>query len=114
MPTPEELKSYAGQLPPIYRDIVVAFHEAAGPYRKYGEGMSVNVLGVHLSNEGKTYTLGEILAALEQLEESGFFTVDSRDLVLASPTPLGEELIEAFTGSKAPRVTVPPLPKPPW
>lgn len=114
MPTPAQLKEYANSLPPIYRDILVAFGHAASPYRHFMEGMAVDVLLTEMTNRKNAYPISEVYSALEQLEKEGFVLLDVIDLAYVSPTALGEELLEAVTGAKAKKVTVPALPKPNW
>jgi len=114
MPTPAQLKEYADSLPPIYRDILVAFGRAASPYRRYLQGMSVDVLLTDLINHGLGYHASEVYSALEKLEEAGFVHVDVADLPGVDPTVMGEELLEIVSGKKAEMVLVPDLPKPNW
>lgn len=114
MPTKEQLKVYADQLPKIYRDILTAFGRAAEPMRRYMDGMAVELLEVQLANHGVTHKKAELFAALEQLEHQGFLEFDVQELTILYLTPLGEELLEALTGEKVQRVMVPELPKPTW
>ncbi len=114
MPTPEQLKAYADQLPKLYRDILTAFGRATEPVRRYLEGVSTDVLETQLVNQGTPYSDSEVFAALERLERSGFFSIEVQDLTYAAPTPLGEDLLAAVTGKAVPKIPVPDLPKPTW
>jgi hypothetical protein len=115
MPTAEQLKTYAEKLPAVYREILAAFPEAV-PNRQSEEGLSIEVIQLHLIRRNQQYTLEEIEAAIDQLEDGGFVAVVNEDyLRIVRPTVLGEGLITAITG-KAPKnqLVVPALPKPTW
>lgn len=114
MPTPEQIREYVNQLPPIYRDILAAFPEIA-PDRSAGDGFSTSLLLVYLGGRGRSYSTEEVMAAVERLEDRGFLQIEERDLIVITPTPIGEDLIATITGkSPRKRPLVPELPKPTW
>jgi hypothetical protein len=95
--TDEYLKSVA----PIYKDVLGAF-QVFNPARREGEGFAFQTLYSVLSDK---YSLGQIQAACQELEKGG--AVEIKNKIFAHPTSLGEDLIEAVTGSK-------PQPLPPF
>ncbi len=103
MATDEQLKSYAKSLPPIYREILTAFPRLE-PGRKQGYGLAFQTLEVDL----KSYNLGEIVQACEQLEQREL--VEVKHKIFVHPTQLGERLIGIITGQSAPVIQVPELP----
>lgn len=112
IPTPEELKAYADQLPPIYRDILTAF-QLAGPHRSEGEPVAFGTIRSFLLNEGKTYNDYELELALGNLVNQYF--VDEPEFgQWFTPTRVGESLIATLTGKRTKEATVPDLPSPPW
>lgn len=113
LPTPEQLKAYADQLPEIYRHVLTAF-STANPSRLAGEGLFAGTLATHVVNRGGRFQPEEITLALYQLDDAGFLTTEVGGFDFYTPTPVGEELIAALTGWRAKRVTVPELPKPTW
>jgi hypothetical protein len=111
MPTDDELRTYANDLPPIYRDVLAAF-PAVDPDRKAGYGLAYQTLTAHFAERGPSYGLGQVKQACEQLAGAGFLEV--KHGFFAHPTALGERLIAALTGRAAPAEQVPALPKPAW
>ncbi len=103
MATDEQLKSYAESLPPIYREILTAFPRLE-PGRKQGYGLAFQTLEVDL----KSYNLGEIVQACEQLQQHEL--VEVKHKIFVHPTQLGEHLIGIITGHNAPVIQVPELP----
>lgn len=55
LPTPEQLRAYADQMPAVYRDIFIAIR-GADPYRRVGEGVLhgsvLNVMRGRMSGSG--------------------------------------------------------------
>jgi len=111
MPTTVELKAYADALPPIYRDILAAFPEIE-PGRKAGYGLAFQTLAMHFANRRIPHGFGEVQEACRRLAEKGFF--DIRNEIFAHPTDLGEQLISAISGRRAPAARLPDLPQPTW
>ncbi len=112
MPSDAELAAYAKNLPPIYRDILAAFPEVE-PGRKAGYGLAFQTMAAHFANTRRSWLLGDVRAACEQLASSGF--IEIRNGIFAHPTELGERLIAAVSGK--PRATspaIPHLPAAPW
>ena len=97
---------YVSSLPAIYRDILAAFPQF-DPTRKAGYGLSYQSLYSALNSK---YNLGEIKLACEQMAEAGVMEI--KHAIFVTPTPMGEELIAAVTGSSAPKLGVPPFPVP--
>lgn len=140
VPTDEQLKDYAAQLPDLYKDILAAI-PVADPHRGRGEGVHPGSLRATLVNlsypayrpmmetrvardPGWRYDFSHSLdrltdktfdIALDRLAESGFILdpLDT-DFGVLVPTPLGEQLIAAITGRATPERDVPALPKPTW
>jgi hypothetical protein len=100
-------QEYVEKLPPIYRDILGAFPEFDAR-RKIGYGLSYQSLYSALNGK---YKLGEIVLACQEMEKGG--AVEIKNEIFVHPTALGEELIAAITGGKAPQVAVPPFTPPP-
>ena len=94
---------YVKKLPKIYRDILAAFPRF-DQTRKVGYGLSYQSL--YSALKGK-YTLGQIRIACEKMAEGGVMEI--RNEIFVHPTPLGEELIAAVTGSTVPSLDVPPF-----
>jgi hypothetical protein len=112
MPSDDELKAYAKDLPEIYRDILEAFPESE-PGRKAGYGLAFYTLAAHFVNTGREHSLEEVQAACMQLAKGGFFEIKNQ--IFAHPTELGERLIAAVTGGEVPsKSEFPPLPIPTW
>jgi len=112
LPTPEQMKAYADELPEIYREIVQAI-QRADPERRYGHGISPRAVLSELAKSRLPFNRREFLTAVEQLMELGFLK-DFDDGEFWLVTDLGEDLVATVTGLKAKRVEVPPLPKPKW
>ena len=113
-PTDEQLREYAAKLPQIYKDILAAFSKA-DPSRRQGDAVGLERLQEALpgsefdTSRPSLRDFNEAVGNLcfeEILEETGFAGV--------YPTELGERLIAAVTGRKAPLKVVPPLPVPTW
>ena len=125
MPTPtgEQLKEFAEQLPPIYRDILAAF-PGINPERKTGGALMamslVDRFGPQIDDQREEYfdadhDEDEILDALQQLEDRGFLARHPRLGQLSyAPTPLGERLISRLTGRNPRPKGAPPLPQLTW
>ena len=112
MPNDAELKEYARNLPPIYRDIMAAF-PGIEPGRKAGYGLAFQTLTMHFANTGRGYGLWEVQEACKQLANSGF--IEIRDGIFAHPTDLGEQLIAVVTGrARAASPVIPQLPAHTW
>lgn len=111
MPTDAELKAYAVKLPAIYRDILAAFPEVE-PGRKAGYGLAFQTLAIHFATHRVGHALGEVERACRRLADSGF--IDIRNEIFAHPTDLGEQLIAAVSGIRAPVENLPELPVPTW
>lgn len=128
MPTPEQLRAYADQMPAVYRDILIAVPLAA-PGRRVGEGVSartvkeylrVSPLRVRIPSVGPEVRADDITAvefddALDRLAEAGFL-IDPNDTPYGAvvPTELGEQLIAAVSGIPLQRIPLPDLPTPNW
>lgn len=112
MPTADQMKAYAEQLPQIYRDVLTAFQDAT-PGRRFGEPVALATLDKHLINQNRRYDAEETTLAVGKLVANGFLASANR-FDFFQPTPLGEELIAAVTGRRAKQITVPDLPKPTW
>ena len=118
LPTAEQLKAYADQLPDIYRDVLSAL-ATANPRRRYGGELPIETIVAHVLNRrrspdgGSGYELEEVYVAVERLAKAGLLTKDEEEPYY-SPTPVGEELIAALTGRRAPELRVPELPQPTW
>lgn len=95
---------YVERLPEIYRDMLAAFPEF-NPTRKVGYGLAFQSL--YSALDGK-YTLGEIKMACENMAKGGVMEINHD--IFACPTPLGEELITAITGTVTPTLEVEPFP----
>ncbi|OWK45218.1 hypothetical protein [Fimbriiglobus ruber] len=115
LPTPEQLKAYADQLPSIYRDVLTAIPEVSVNYRA-SLTFAIPVLVVYLNNHNPNYHEYDILAAVDRLERQKFLTVDhGAEGIFATPTTLGEELIATLTGKRPEgKAPFPDLPKPTW
>jgi hypothetical protein len=111
MPTDEQLRAYADQLPDIYRAIFQAFPEVE-PHRKAGYGLAFQTLAIYFKERGHPSSVEEIMVACQRLAARGFLEIKHN--IFAQPTPLGERLITALTGQAAPPPTVPELPSPTW
>lgn len=96
---------YLQTLAPIYKDVFRAF-QMFNPARREGEGFAFQTLYSVLSDK---YTLGQIQEACRELEKG--HAVEIRNGIFAHPTPLGEELIEAVTGTRP--IPLPPFSPPP-
>lgn len=101
---------YAAQLPGIYREILAAFPRME-PGRRAGYGLAFGTLAADFEERRLPFTLGEIIAASEQLQSNGL--VEVKHQIFVHPTARGERLIHAITGHESPETTVPPLPPPP-
>lgn len=110
LPTPEQLRAYADQLPEIYRDVLKAFQES-DPNRFFGDGLATGTLHAYL--HGGRHNKHELEIALGRLEEAEFFRYDDL-LGFYFPTPLGEELLAVVSGRRPQVIAVPHLPKPTW
>src|SRR5438034_1194985 len=97
MPTDEEIRAYAAQLPTIYRDILGSF-PAVNPRRRVGDGLTADTLHAVVEEAFPEHRPGDIDDALERLVARGFLT--QRQGLFFAPTPLGERLITAVTGKK--------------
>jgi len=125
MPTPtdEQLKAFAEQLPPIYRDILAAF-PGINPERKAGGALMamslVDRFGPAIDDErdeqfDADHDEDEVLDALQQLEDRGFLARHPRLASLSyAPTALGERLISLLTGHRPRPKGAPPLPQLTW
>ena len=133
-PSYSQLLTYASSLPPIYRSVMQAFRQAS-PDRKFGEAMLESSLRSYVKNTSRA-TDEQLTEAIRQLISHEFVTRrqlahDSSFSILSSvnplefqyvygmhylvaPTQLGEQLIEAITGTPTPIPVVPQLPMPSW
>lgn len=98
-------KDYLNNVAPIYKDVLRAFRNF-DPTRHSGEGLAFQSLYSVLDEQ---YTLGEVTSACKELENGG--ALEIKNGIFAHPTEMGEELIEAITGSKP--VQLPPFLPPP-
>ena len=111
MPTDAELKQYADQLPPIYRNILAAFPEVE-PRRHAGYGLAFQTLAMYFANRKLEHGFGEVQEACRRLAALGFFEI--RNGIFAHPTDLGEQLIAAVSGKRTAGIGLPELPQPTW
>lgn len=112
MPTDEQLREYAEQLPQIYRDVLAAF-PGVNPDRKSGYGLTVETILDHLIDSDCGHDTADVQDALRKLEERGFLTAN-RPMAWYSPTTLGERLVTVVTGHTPRPSGAPPLPVPTW
>ena len=118
LPTAEQLKAYADQLPDIYRDVLSAF-TTADPRRRYHGDLSLETILAHVHNRrqasgnAEVYDPQELMLALINLADAGFLVRVEPDPYYF-PTEVGEELIAVLTGRRAPKLAVPDLPQPTW
>ncbi len=99
---------YLNTLPEIYREILSAFPDVE-PSRRVGWGLAYQTLFGALESK---YSMGEIVAACENMEQGGAVTIKNRFFV--HPTKIGEEMIAGLTGAEAPPTPkVPPFSPPP-
>jgi hypothetical protein len=136
VPTDEQLKEYAAQLPDLYKDILAAY-QYADPNRERGVGVFEGTLRNFLWNElmrsgrdgidpgqKRRYPFSP---ALDEFGDEGFSEAVSRLIAegfieprgpngIGSliPTEVGERLIEIVSGRPVPRKVFPDLPKPRW
>jgi hypothetical protein len=112
MPTDDDLKAFAKQLPSIYRDILSAF-PAIEPNRKAGFGLAFQTIAAHFYNRQVSYGLGEIEGACQELTANGFLEI--KNGIFAHPTDLGERLISVISGHPvAAKNVLPALPTRTW
>jgi hypothetical protein len=111
LPSGEQLRAYADQLPEMYHAILTAFQEA-DPNRFEYDGLLAGTLRAKLATD-TDYNEAEIGVAMGRLIEAGFFRYEDYPGVYR-PTRLGEELLAVVTGRRARRFQVPELPKPSW
>jgi hypothetical protein len=112
MPSADEMTTFAKSLPPIYRDVMAAY-PAVEPERKAGYGLAYQTLAMHFANTGRSYSLGDVQEACQQLADNGFLEI--KNGIFAHPTDLGEQLITALTGKPAAaRSSLPRLPARTW
>ena len=137
-PTAEQLKAYAGQLPDLYKDILIAI-QASQPNRVVGQGVLAGTVRMFLLNKVAKFaaayeaaltdrstahqfsgatdgmTEDDFRAATDNLFEAGLLELDDRPrFPRLLPTALGERLIAILTGKETPRRPIPELPKPTW
>ena len=140
VPTDDQLREYAAQLPDLYKDILAAI-PLADPGRARGEGVYPESVLNTLFNvthaayrgviEGRMapdprwnhqfspaidrLTERSFDIAINRLAEAGFL-VDPADTAFGRvvPTPLGEKLIATITGRPTPQRDIPVLPRPTW
>lgn len=110
MPTDKEILDYAKSLPEIYREIFATFPRME-PTRRVGYGLAFQSIAADFADRELPYTLAEIILAGERLQQNGLVEIKHR--IFLQPTELGERVIAALTGQRAPQVTVPDLPSPP-
>ena len=133
-----EVQAYARSLPEIYRSLLLGFREAC-PDRKYKEAILESTLRNYVKNSSyQLRTVGgvtdeQIDEAIRQLAYHEFVVrhqlmpensirADVNQFVwslygakfLIAPTELGEQILEAITGSPTPKPIVPQLPIPTW
>ncbi len=111
-PTTEQLKAYADKLPAIYREILTAMH-AADPHRRYGVGIDAQAFWNQLLQLVSEYSRTDYRYAIERLEARGFLEYQD-ETGFWKLADVGEELMAAVTGKRAPKVVVPDLPHPNW
>lgn len=104
-------KQYLETIPPIYRDVLAAYPRI-NPSRKKGNGLAVSTIYANLENEQKSYSVGEIREACQNMVASG--VVEIQNQIFVHPTDLGEELITSLTGQATPVRSVPQFPAPPF
>jgi hypothetical protein len=113
LPTPEQMKAYADELPEIYRKIVHGL-AAVQPDRVIGQSVFLyDLLSALAEAPAPHYPAVVYYRAIEHLRDSGFLAGEPESRAL-QPTDLGEELIAAVTGKRAEPLLVPALPKPNW
>ncbi len=141
VPTDEQLREYAAELDPLYRDILAAY-VFAEPNRQRGGGVFESTLRNFLQNMafavranlpvvlrpwpvGRSpykfsraideYTDEEFSAAVDRLIEHGFIGPrDPNGPGPLIPTPVGERLIDLVAGKAESSKELPDLPKPMW
>lgn len=112
LPTDEQLKEYAAKLAPIYRALLSAF-PAVSPRRRVGDGLTLDTIQDYVEDNHPDERVADVRDGLNQLETGGFLESLNR-WSFYKPTPLGERLIEALTGSVPASQGPPPLPQPTW
>ncbi len=118
LPTTDQLKAYADQLPEIYREVLSVF-ATADPYRRYHGDLSLETILAHVLNRGQKsdgsslYDSEELLLALVRLKNKDLLVRDDVEPYY-HPTSTGEELIAILTGRHARKVSIPELPQPNW
>jgi len=112
LPTDEQLRDYAANLPAIYRALLSAFPEVA-PRRRVGDGLTLETIQGFVEDNYPDERAADVRDGLNQLESGGFLSSSNR-WSFYSPTLLGERLIEAVTGSVPAPQGPPPLPQPTW
>lgn len=113
-PTDEQLREYAAKLPPIYRDILAAFQNAA-PNRWHGDALRIEAIRGGVPGpefDPRRPSLRAIEVAIENMRDAEI--LDDTGFASYFPTDLGERLITALTGCESPKAVVPPLPVPTW
>ncbi|HEX7380140.1 MAG TPA: hypothetical protein VF278_23670 [Pirellulales bacterium] len=110
MVTAEQIDAYIADIPDIYREILTAFPNVE-PNRQPRYGLAYQSLWADFQQRGLAYSLGELMAACEQLASHGLVTI--KHGIVVHPTDRGELLISALTGKTAKSVPVPALPPPP-
>ncbi len=111
MPTDEELRAYAANLPTIYRDILAAFPGAA-PNRRWGDALTPETIEEFLLEHFPDHRPDDVFDGLTRLVDRRF--LDRNQKIYFSPTPLGERLIAVITGRTPRANTIPDLPVPTW
>lgn len=141
VPTDDQLREYAADLPDLYKDILAAY-PFVNDARRDGDGVFESTLRNFLRNLGQIkpadmhwvlrsgpvgrypykftraideYTDDEFSAAVDRLIEYAFISPRvANGLGLLTPTPTGERLIEILAGKPESRKELPELPKPMW
>jgi hypothetical protein len=141
VPTDEQLREYAADLDPLYRDIMAAY-QFAEPLRRRGDGLYESTLRNFLRNLASIkpadldwvlrsgpvgrhpykfsraiddYGDEEFSAAMDRLIEHGFIEPrNPNGLGLLTPTPVGERMIAIITERPEPMKDPPALEKPTW
>jgi len=113
LPTPEQMKAYADELPEAYRRVLTAV-QAANPERSHGETVYLYDVMSALAEMPPPRPSSPLVHQLVQrLREGGFFDGEPESPALRL-TEMGEELLVAVTGIRTRPVDVPPLPAPKW